>query len=192
MQKDGLLRKEFIEIKMVKRGLLLCFFTWCCILSNAQSHVDSSAHVHSVRKATILSTILPGAGQVYNNKYWKVPLVYAALGATAYYINYNNKNFKQYNDALIRRYDTDTTNEAYTEISNDNLRILSDGYRRNRDLSFAAATIVYVLNIIDAHVDAHLFTFNVNDDLSLKIEPTIVPSFANRPPHSELRFTLKF
>ena len=108
------------------------------------------------------------------------------------YINYNNKNYKQYNDALIRRYDSDNTNELFTEISNDNLRILSDGYRRNRDLSFAAATIVYVLNIIDAHVDAHLYTFNVSDDLTLKVEPAFVPSFANRPPHSELKFTLKF
>ena len=161
-------------------------------MSNAQSPVDSTARVHSVRKATILSTILPGAGQVYNRKYWKVPLVYAALGATVYYINYNNKNYQQYNDALIRRYDSDNTNELFTEISNDNLRILSDGYRRIRDLSFAAATIVYVLNIIDAHVDAHLYTFNVSDDLTLKVEPAFVPSFANRPPHSELKFTLKF
>lgn len=177
---------------MVKRGILFSFFCWCCFMSNAQSPVDSTKRVHSVRKATILSTILPGAGQVYNRKYWKVPLVYAALGATAYYINYNNKNYKQYNDALIRRYDSDNTNELFTEISNDNLRILSDGYRRNRDLSFAAATIVYVLNIIDAHVDAHLYTFNVSDDLTLKVEPAFVPSFANRPPHSELKFTLKF
>lgn len=158
----------------------------------AQSPVDSTARVHSVRKATILSTILPGAGQVYNRKYWKLPLVYAGLGATAYYINYNNKNFKKYNEALLRRYDTDSTNELYTNISSDNLRILSDGYRKNRDLSFAAATIVYVLNIIDAHVDAHLFTFNVDDNLSLKLEPAFYPAFANRPPHSELKIKLNF
>jgi hypothetical protein len=177
---------------MLKRGFLFSIFCWCCYTCSAQSPIDSTTRVHSVRKATILSTILPGAGQVYNRKYWKVPLVYAALGATAYYINYNNKNYKQYNDALIRRYDSDNTNELFTEISNDNLRILSDGYRRNRDLSFAAATIVYVLNIIDAHVDAHLYTFNVSDDLSLKLEPALIPSFANRPPHSELKLTLNF
>jgi len=177
---------------MVKRVFLFSIFYWCCFTCSAQSPVDTTARVHSVRKATILSTILPGAGQVYNRKYWKVPLVYAALGATAYYINYNNKNYKQYNNALIRRFDTDSTNELFTEISNDNLRILSDGFRRNRDLSFAAATIVYVLNIIDAHVDAHLYTFNVSDDLSLKVEPVFVPSFANRPPHSELKLTIKF
>ena len=176
----------------MKRVILFSIFCYCFLTSNAQAPVDSTARVHSVRKATILSTILPGAGQVYNRKYWKVPLVYAALGATVYYINYNNKNYKQYNDALIKRYDNDSTNELFTEISNDNLRILSDGYRRNRDLSFAAATIVYVLNIIDAHVDAHLYTFNVSDDLTLKVEPTFVPSFANRPPHSELKFTLNF
>ena len=177
---------------MVLRVALLSVFCWFSFACHAQSPVDSTVRVHSVSKATLLSTILPGSGQVYNKKYWKVPLVYAALGATAYYINYNNKNYKQYNNALIRRFDTDSTNELLTEISNDNLRILSDGFRRNRDLSFAAAAIVYFLNIIDAHVDAHLYTFNVSDDLSLNVEPTFVPAFANCPPHSQLKLTLKF
>ena len=177
---------------MIKRSFLFAIFFLCYVVCNAQLPVDSITRIHSVRKATILSAILPGAGQVYNRKYWKVPLVYAGLGATAYYINHNNSNYKKYNEALLRRYDTDSTNELYTEISSDNLRILSDGYRRNRDLSFAAATIVYVLNIIDAHVDAHLFTFNVDDNLTLKIEPSILPSFANRPPHSELKLILNF
>jgi hypothetical protein len=146
---------------MVLKFALLSVFCWFSFACQAQSPVDSTVRVHSVRKATLLSTILPGSGQVYNKKYWKVPLVYSALGATAYYINYNNKNYKQYNNALIRRFDTDSTNELLTEISNDNLRILSDGFRRNRDLSFAAATIVYVLNIIDAHVDAPAGTSSV-------------------------------
>ncbi|MFM7015074.1 MAG: DUF5683 domain-containing protein [Bacteroidota bacterium] len=177
---------------MVKGFLLFFAFFLSGICVKAQAPIDSTGRVHSVRKATLLSTFIPGAGQVYNHKYWKLPLVYAGLGATFYYINYNNNNFKKYNEALLRRYDTDSTNELFSNISNDNLRILSDGYRRNRDLSFAAATIVYILNIIDAHVDAHLYTFNVSDDLTLKVEPCIIPSFANSPPHSELKFTLNF
>ena len=177
---------------MLRKLVLLTVFLGIAVGAFAQAPIDSTARVHSVRKATILSTLLPGAGQVYNRKYWKVPLVYAGLGATFYYINHNNNNYKKYNEALLRRYDSDSTNEQFTNISSDNLRILSDGYRKNRDLSFAAATIVYVLNIIDAHVDAHLYTFNVDDDLSLKIEPIVIPSFANRPPHSELKLTLNF
>ncbi|MBK7964469.1 MAG: hypothetical protein IPK10_03585 [Bacteroidetes bacterium] len=133
-----------------------------------------SPKVHSVRKATLLSTYLPGAGQVYNRKSWKVPIIYAAFAGMGYLIKFNHDNFKKFDKALVTRYDNDpNTVDAYATIySEDNLRSLSDFYRRNRDLSVIGLTLIYVLNIVDAHVDAHLFNFNVDDDLSLRVNPT--------------------
>lgn len=137
--------------------------------------VTDTGKVHSVRKATLLSTYLPGAGQVYNRKAWKVPIIYAAFAGLAYLVKFNNDNFKKFDNALLKRYDNDptTVDEYATIYSEDNLKSLSDFYRRNRDLSVIGITLVYVLNIIDAHVDAHLFQFNVDDDLSLQVNPSI-------------------
>lgn len=151
--------------------------------SKAQSPIDSTARVHSVKKATWLSAALPGAGQVYNHKIWKVPIVYGGLVAMGYFIKTNNDKYQKYNEALIKRYDTDPNNEELTNITSENLRLLSDNYHRNRDLSIAGAFFVYLLNIIDAHVDAHLYTFNVDDNLSLQIQPSI-----ENNPYSSIAF----
>ncbi len=144
-------------------------------ISNAQVIKDTLAPVHSVKRATNLSAILPGAGQVYNKKYWKVPIIYAAIGGMVYLVKFNNTNYKKFNSALVSRLDGDsTTIDNYVgRYSDDNLRTLSEYYHRNRDLSIILTGVIYVLNIIDAHVDAHLFTFDVNDNLSIKVSPTI-------------------
>jgi len=131
--------------------------------------------VHSVKRATLLSTYLPGAGQVYNHKTWKVPIIYAAFAGMAYFIKFNHDNFKKFEKALLIRFDTDpNTVDNYVNVySEDNLKSLSDFYRSNRDLSVIGMTLIYVLNIVDAHVDAHLFNFNVDDNLSLQVNPTM-------------------
>lgn len=133
---------------------------------------------HSVRKATVLSAVLPGAGQIYNRKIWKVPIVYGAFGGLIYLIKFNSDRFRLYENALLSRFDNDpATNDEFKDIySEDNLRSLRDFYRRNRDLSVVGLSLVYVLNIIDAHVDAHLFSFNVDDNLSLNWSPVIHPA----------------
>lgn len=147
------------------------------VLKQAQAplQIVDSPKVHSVRKATLLSTYLPGAGQVYNRKTWKVPIIYAAFAGMGYLIKFNHDNFKKFDNALLARYDNDpnTVDDYATIYSEDNLRSLSDFYRRNRDLSVIGLTLIYVLNIVDAHVDAHLFNFNVDDDLSLRINPRL-------------------
>lgn len=145
------------------------------IESQAPVQFVDSPKVHSVRKATLWSTYLPGAGQVYNRKTWKVPIIYAAFVGMGYLIKFNHDNFKKFDNALLKRYDNDpTTVDDYADIySEDNLRSLSEFYRRNRDLSVIGLTLVYVLNIIDAHVDAHLYTFNVDDNLSLQVNPVM-------------------
>lgn len=155
---------------------------------------DSLANIHSVRKATVLSAVLPGAGQVYNRKAWKVPILYAGFAGLGYLVYFNQKKYTEFEDALLLRYDDDpATVDEYTDVyTDDNLRTLSDYYIRNRDLSIMGLTLVYVLNIIDAHVDAHLFNFNMDDDLSLNWQPVMPFNPANGSLSPGMQLTLRF
>jgi len=131
---------------------------------------------HSPAKATVLSLILPGAGQVYNKKVWKVPIVYAALGGTIYAVSYNKRQYKKFRTAYLYRVDDDpnTTDEYVDIVSNSqDLRTIRDYYRKNMELSYVGLSLVYILNATDAFVDAHLFEFDVGDDLSLRLSPNI-------------------
>ncbi|MEO5572338.1 MAG: DUF5683 domain-containing protein [Bacteroidia bacterium] len=145
--------------------------------------VDSVIVKHSPTKATLLSLILPGAGQFYNKKYWKIPVIYAGLAGMGYLVHYNNESYQQYKEAYNQRLDGDPgTIDPYVGIySDDDLKTLKDYYRRNRDLSYIVGGVIYILNIIDADVDAHLFYFNVNDDLSMNLKPSINFSSQNKP-----------
>ena len=132
-----------------------------------------SVKFHSPTKAAIMSMALPGLGQVYNKKYWKVPIIYAGIGASLYFGVSNNKNYNDYKTAYITRVDGETEDPAFENISDENLLSSIDYYKRNRDLSFIVAGLFYVFNIVDASVDAHLFTFPKNDNLSFNIQPTM-------------------
>lgn len=158
------------------------------------SAIDSLSKGHSVRKATVLSAILPGAGQVYNKKSWKAPILYAGFAGLGYLIHFNQKKFKEFEDALLIRYDGNPdTQDPYVDLyTEDNLRTLSDFYRRNRDLSIMGLSLVYVLNIIDAHVDAHLFNFNMDDDLTLNWQPRLPVNPVNGVLSPGVQLTLKF
>jgi hypothetical protein len=131
---------------------------------------------HSPKKAALLSAVLPGSGQIYNKKYWKVPIVYAGFAGLAYSFQYNQSRYVKYRDALKFRIDNDsTTTDNYVGIySDDQLTTLYKYYHRYRDLTVIGGLTLYLLNIIDAAVDAHLFTFNVSDDLTLHIQPTLI------------------
>lgn len=130
-------------------------------------------HIHNPKLAVILSAALPGAGQIYNKKYWKTPIVWAGIGACAYFIRSNHILYRDYKDALLQRVDTSAVEpDKYLDIySTDQLITLQDQYRQNRDLFIIVTSLVYVLNIVDALVDAHLFSFDVSDDLSLNWQP---------------------
>ncbi len=149
------------------------FFPHC---SNAQN-TDSLVRSHSPAKASVYSAILPGAGQVYNRKYWKVPVIYAAFAGLGYLAKWNDDRYDTYRTAYRFRVDGNPeTVDGFTEVYSDNdLKLLRDYYRRNRDLSLIFAGLVYVLNIVDASVDAHLFYFDVSDNLSLNITPSVIP-----------------
>ncbi|MEE4285069.1 MAG: DUF5683 domain-containing protein [Mariniphaga sp.] len=148
--------------------------------------------IHSPRKATIYSAILPGLGQIYNKKYWKVPLIYIGFGTIGYFINWNNENYQLFRIGYDHLTDNNPETQDYLKIeavrrNNYNLDNLTefnnlktalskqqDYYRRNRDLLFISIVGFYGLNIIDASVDAHLFDFDISDDLTLKWEPSMM------------------
>lgn len=125
----------------------------------------------SARKATIMSAILPGAGQVYNKKYWKVPVIYAALGGLGYWGINNHIQYKYYSNNLAAMYDNDTNTNNTTPYTADQLVIQKNYYKKYRDIAIMFGALVYAVNIIDANVDAHLKTFDISDDLSMKIKP---------------------
>jgi hypothetical protein len=144
--------------------------------------IVSSPPEHSPKKATLMSAVLPGLGQAYNKKYWKIPLVYAALGTAYYFVDKNIDEFKDFKSAYVKRIDDDpaTMDTKYDNVYTDQqlLRLIDDR-RRNRDLSYVALGVAYILNIVDAAVDAHLYYFNVSDDLSMRVAPAALPYAQN-------------
>jgi hypothetical protein len=118
-------------------------------------------------KAAFYSAILPGLGQAYNKKYWKIPIVYGAIGVSMYYYIDSNQKYHLYRDAYKRRLEGFTDDEFYF-LDNSRLIAAQKFYQRNRDLSALFVVGFYVLNIIDANVDAALIQFNVNENLSLR------------------------
>jgi hypothetical protein len=127
--------------------------------------------VKSPKVATLLSVILPGAGQVYNEKIWKVPLIYGGIITTAYFVEFNNRRYQKFKDALAIVRDPSLGTNPFPNLNQDGIIRNVDYWRRNRDLCYLIFGVIYVLGIVDAQVDAHLSGFDVTDDLSMKIEP---------------------
>lgn len=139
------------------------------------------------RKATWMALVIPGGGQIYNRKYWKLPLVYGGFVGCAYALTWNNKMYKDYSQAYLDIMDDDPNTKSYEDFFPPNYDIDSqldrfketfrkrkDTYRRFRDLSIFCCIGVYLLSIIDAYVDAELSDFDISNDLGLKIEPVIL------------------
>jgi hypothetical protein len=135
--------------------------------------------VHSPKKAALYSALLPGLGQAYNRKYWKIPIIAAGTGALFYSYNFNQSRFSRFKGELIKRQQNlGNLDPDLDRYSDANLNEFQDFYRRNRDLTIVGFALLYALNIIDATVDAHLFDFSVNDDLSLHLRPASIPMTA--------------
>lgn len=161
--------------------LLLMSFTLTCSVF-AKNDSIAMSQKHNPKKATIYSAVLPGLGQAYNKKYWKIPIVYAGIGTIYYFADMNGDSYRDYRKAFD--YKTGTITEADEEIvkiakrySRDNLITLRDYYRRNMELSWIIMALWYGLNIIDASVDAHFFEYDIGDDLTLKVEPMLQTNY---------------
>ena len=138
--------------------------------------------VSDVKKATTLSLICPGAGQFYNESYWKVPIVIGGMGSMVYVIDWNNRGYKRFKNAYSLLTDYEKNPDKYPNGSADEfggrysatfLKNLRDSYRRNRDLSILLTAAVYIFQAVDAHVDAHLKDFDVSDNLSVDLQPMV-------------------
>ncbi len=161
-------------------------FVFCPEMNAQQKDTVSSKNkkpivVHSPSKAATMSAILPGLGQAYNKKYWKLPIVYAGIGAFGYLFVSNRKEYSIASKELIKRNDTSISKTEWTISSKypdgytaEDILISANQYRRNSELSMVGFLVFYSFQIVDAYVDAHLFTFDVSDDLSMKVEPTIL------------------
>ncbi|WP_426064248.1 DUF5683 domain-containing protein [Flavobacterium sp. DSP2-3-1] len=140
-------------------------------------------------KAAFYSAVLPGLGQAYNKKYWKIPLVYGALGTSIYFYVDNNKKYHQYRDAYKSRLEGSVTDDL-AFLDNNRLIAGQKFYQRNRDLSALVTLAFYALNILDANVDAALIQFNVDENLSIR--PILYPNDVTLKTNVGLTFNYSF
>lgn len=202
-------KRNIITARQIGRCVfLILFFTTGFSAFSQKTTVDSAkvdvqANVHSPRKATIYSAVLPGLGQLYNRKYWKVPLVYGGFATLGYFINFNNEQYTIYKQAYSDIIDTDPYTDSHLKLKvnpsllqpdrlsnfTEALRRQKDYWRRNRDLVVIGTVVFYAVNIIDASVDAHFFNFDISDDLTINWIPGPVMCMDNKLMGIHCRFT---
>ncbi|MDP1624089.1 MAG: DUF5683 domain-containing protein [Bacteroidales bacterium] len=150
---------------------------------------------HSPTKATIMSACLPGLGQVYNKKYWKVPVIYAGFGVMTYFIYTNTDYYLSFKSAYIESINGNK-NGSYGNLvqryTSQDLLSAREYYRRNLEISILLTALWYALNILDATVDAHLYTFNISENLTMKVEPALLPSGFGDKPAGGVKLCLRF
>ena len=204
------------RIFLLRTGFILPLFLICFSAFSQNLVVDSTKivelnkqeeeKVHSPHKASLYSAILPGLGQAYNKKYWKIPLIYAGFGALGYSIHWNNKNYQTMKLAYSDFTDKDPETNSYLDlagaeyydfsIASDSINFKTalgrqqDYFRRNRDLLVITTFLFYGLNIIDASVDAHFFDFDISEDLSFNWQPMMY--YYNDETIYGIRWTLTF
>ena len=196
MTDQGLKRTEemnALQREMIKHNTLKQAFMFTTLASYIYFIGDAAVcyatnDVSAVSRATTLSTICPGAGQLYNKSYWRVPIVIGGFATTIYCVDWNNRGYQRFKKAYRLRFDYDEHPELYPNGSQDEfngryassfLKNLRNSYRRNRDLCIILTAGIYILQIVDAHVDAHLRDYDISDDLSVEVTPMI--NYAYQP-----------
>lgn len=177
-------RSEMDKYKTQKSIMIAgAAITYMYFLSDAI--INYKGEVHPTRKATMLSALFPGAGQLYNKKYWKLPIIYGGFATFGYIVNYNNTGYKRFKLAyeLLTDGNDATKDEFDGYYTASQLQNTRDSYRRYRDLGLILTAGFYILQIIDAHVDAYLARYDVSDNLALRVEPTYeeAPRLSKRP-----------
>lgn len=180
--------------------VLLCMSLFACSQNiaspnearvKAQDSLKVSKHSPT---AAILYSIIPGGGQMYNRKYWKVPIVYGLLEASGYFVYRYTSEMLLYRREFINRRDghTELLIPGLASTTDEGILALKQTAQRNMEIAIAATAIVYTLNFIDAMVDAHLYYFDVSDDLSLYWSPMVLPNPVNTSPSYGVSLVLSF
>lgn len=175
--------------------------------NKGKKHAVPKVWIPDSNRAVWLATLFPGAGQIYNKKYWKLPIFYGGFVACTYALTWNNRMYKDYSQAYLDIMDSDprtnsfvdflppnynTSNEAVMNQLKSTFKNKKDYYRKYRDLSIFAFIGVYVISIIDAYVDAELSTFDISPDLSMGVNPAILNDESSRKNAYGLQYRLTF
>jgi hypothetical protein len=176
-------------LRFILASLFLFFCQWSDAVAQADTTVVladtvapkskvrmSFGQPHRPKRAVWMSAALPGLGQVYNKRWWKLPIIYGGFAGLVYGIVSSDMQRTEYRDAYLKRVDNDpaTVDPYETRYSDANMKELISYYQRNRDLCIIFTVALYGLNIIDATVDGHLFSFDVSEDLSMSARPMLM------------------
>lgn len=172
------------------RSLLIIVFISFLGLLRAQDTIQKTSDttkVHQPKRALLFSAIIPGSGQIYNHiampkgkkkAFWKVPLIYAGLGTMGYFLIHNQRQQIALKDEYNSRIAGNASAAEWAQYDNTGLLTLYNQHLDRRDLSIVGLTVVYLLQLVDANVEAHFVAFDVSDNLSLRVTPTISPTFS--------------
>ena len=182
---DSLGRQNEMELKELETPINSATLSTHMDATQKEMPQPRERFIPNSNRSVWLAMVFPGAGQIYNRKYWKLPIVYGGFVGCAYALNWNNKMYKDYSQAYLDIMDDDPNTKSFEDFLPLNYNISGqeerykeifrkrkDLYRRQRDLSIFSFIGVYLLSIIDAYVDAELSDFDITKDISLKIEPT--------------------
>ena len=169
------LQREMIKYNTMKQAFMFTTIASYLYFIGDAAVKYSTNDVSHINRATTLSMICPGAGQIYNKSYWRVPIVVGGFAATLYCIDWNNRGYQRFKKAYRLRADYDAHPELYPDGSNDEfggrysatfLKNMRNSYRRNRDLCIILTAGLYILNVVDAHVDAHMRDYDISKNLT--------------------------
>ncbi len=184
-----------MKLKVLLGFILMCFLTQADVFSQVKGTTPAKSDSNKVqvkkepvlkdsarlaieampRRAAMRSLMLPGLGQIYNKRWWKVPLVYGGFIGIGLVFEFNQRNYQVFlKEAQFRELNPEKTeNPLYSGYTNEGIIQIKDAYRRDRDLSVLAGLGFYAITIIDAYVDAKFFRFDISDELSLKVQPSV-------------------
>lgn len=183
---DSYYRRSLLIIIFIVLGLNSAFTQNITDSIEIESPYQDSVYryfpAHSPVKATWMSAALPGLGQYYNEKYWKIPIIYAGFSSMAYFVIQNRYEYNRYKEAYAISAELDdptqSDNELVQNYSSSQLLSQREYYQSNLEFSYILTSIFYILQIVDATVDAHLYEYDMDDNLSFRVEPQWVPTEA--------------
>ena len=184
---DSLNRKNQLELQLLEAPIDTTVLATKTDSIQERIRQPEKRFIPDSNRSVWLALVFPGGGQIYNRKYWKLPIVYGGFVGCTYALSWNNKMYKDYSQAYLDIMDDDPNTKSYEDFLPMNSSIAGqeerfkeifrkrkDAYRRQRDLSIFAFVGVYLLSVIDAYVDAELSDFDITKDIGLRVEPAVI------------------